>query len=228
MSQLRATFSMRPLTLSVSFRCPVEVVKAAQWRAPHMQWGPTAKPGLVQDLRDWDTRNIPQVATIICRNNAPLFSIAIRLLRNGRYPQLVGNDLGKSLVKVMKKFGPPTLPREEVYLAIDRWEQEKLAKARSAGRVSDQAECFRVFAEQGEDLSEAIAYAEHLLTSSGPVQLMTIHKSKGLEFPSVYLLDKHLIRTSDNTQEQNLLYVAITRAKEELYYITSEGFQAND
>jgi ATP-dependent exoDNAse (exonuclease V) beta subunit len=85
-----------------------------------------------------------------------------------------------------------------------------------------------VFAEQGEDLSEAIAYAEHLLASSGPVQLMTIHKSKGLEFPSVYLLDKHLIRTSDNTQEQNLLYVAITRAKEELYYITSEGFQAND
>ena len=60
------------------------------------------------------------------------------------------------------------------------------------------------------------------------VTLMTIHKSKGLEFPSVYLIGAsesilpHSAVTEtkgDNSleEERRLAYVAITRAKQELY-----------
>lgn len=65
--------------------------------------------------------------------------------------------------------------------------------------------------------------------SSDSVSLMTFHGSKGLEFPVVFLagINDKIIPLSQNTgsvdleEERRLLYVGITRAKEELIIITS-------
>lgn len=223
MSLLKERFDMHELGLSISFRCPVAVVKEAQWRAPHMRWPDWAKPGEVRSLTDWGVETLPETAAIICRNNAPLFSMAIRLLSNGRYPELIGNDIGKLLLKWLKDLGKPDDKREAVLDAIDKWEEAKAKKSRVPAKVADQAECLRVFARQGEDLAGAIAYAEHVMNAHGPIQLMTGHKSKGLEFDTVFLLDKHLVKVGQG-QEDNLLYVMQTRAKNELIYVTSDGF----
>ncbi|MCL5460465.1 ATP-binding domain-containing protein, partial [Loigolactobacillus coryniformis] len=59
-------------------------------------------------------------------------------------------------------------------------------------------------------------------TMSGPIQLMTGHKSKGLEFDNVFILDKQLLR--EEGQDKNLLYVMQTRAKETLTYIYLNDF----
>ena len=215
---------MRKLILSTSFRCPVEIVKHAQWRAPHMRWPEWAQPGSVTVLGSWNVQTVPDGSAIICRNNAPLFRTALRLLKAGRYPQIIGNDIGKNLVKIMKKFGKSDMPQAQVLDCIAKWKQEKLRKSRSKSSVQDQADCLLLFAEQGETLGDAIAYAEHIFASQGPIQLMTVHKAKGLEFDNVYILDQHLIRL-DEKQEKNLLYVAQTRAKQTLTYVTTEGWQ---
>lgn len=225
MSKLQQDFAMRPLHLTVSFRCPRAVVEAARWRAPHMQYPEWAKPGEVRTLERWTVDDLPPDAVILCRNNAPLFKMGIALLRAGRYPEIVGNDIGKSLLKHMEKLGPGHTPRAKVYELIDKWEQVKSEKARDKGKIIDQAECMRIFAEQGATLSAAVAYAKHLFDSAGPVKLMTMHKSKGLEFDNVFLLDKFLVKTEDHPQERNLLYVGITRAKSTLTYVRSEDFR---
>lgn len=224
MQVLTEQFHMSEFTLSISFRCPIAVVKEAQWRAPHMKWGPAAAQGTVSRLDEWSVNEIPEQAAILCRNNAPLFAAAIALLKDGRYPELVGNDIGKNLLKTLKKLGPTSMTQDQTLLEIDKWETEKLKKARAVGKVKDQAACLRIFARQGQRLSDAIAYAEHILASSGPVKLMTVHKSKGLEFENVFLLDRELIQTGEDIQEQNLLYVAQTRAKSTLTYISSGGY----
>ena len=224
MELLAQTFSMKRAELTVSFRCPVAVVKAARFRAPAMQWPEWAKEGNVTTLSEWSVENIPLNATILCRNNAPLFSCAIALLKNGRYPELVGNDIGKNLIKLMKKLGDPGMTAEETHVAIDQWKESKLSRARDKDKFADQAACMHIFVEQGKTLADAIAYAEHLLRQSGTVKLMTGHKSKGLEWPEVFILDQQLINLR-HTQERNLLYVMITRAKESLTYITMEGFK---
>ena len=224
MAKLQSQFSMTPLFLSISFRCPISVVKAAQWRAPHMRWPEWAVEGEVKYLAKWNASTVPQTAAIICRNNAPLFNMAIKLLKNGRYPQIVGNDIGKYLLKVMKKFGKGTMERAQVRIAIAEWAEEKKKKTRNLSRVEDQAACLYIFAEQGDTLSDAIAYADHLFNSQGPIQLMTGHKAKGLEFDTVFILDKHLIRVDEGKQEPNLLYVCQTRAKKQLFYVESETF----
>lgn len=223
MSLLKERFSMSELTLSISFRCPIAVVREAQWRAPHMRWPDWARPGEVRSLRDWGVETLPETAAIICRNNAPLFSMAIRLLSNGRYPELIGNDIGKLLQKWLKDLGPPELKQADVMTAIDKWEEVKAKKSRVPAKVADQAECLRVFARQGETLAAALAYADHVMNAHGPIQLMTGHKSKGLEFDTVFILDRHLVKVGQG-QEDNLLYVMQTRAKRELIYVESETF----
>ncbi len=226
MAKLRNSFSMQQMILSISFRCPQSVVREAQWRAPHMRWPDWAKPGEVRSLSSWSLEDLPESAVMICRNNAPIFSMAIRLLKAGRYAEIVGNDVGKNLIKTMKKLGHERMSQGEVFAAIDSWTAAKLAKSRSPGRVEDQAECMRVFAEQGNDLRDAITYAEHIMAAKGSLLLMTGHKSKGLEFNDVFILDRHLVRVDKHQQEANLLYVMQTRAKERLTYVESEGFQA--
>lgn len=224
MQLLKCEFNMRELILSVSFRCPQNIVREAQWRAPHMRWPEWADEGEVTSLSSWNVEDIPDDATILCRNNAPLFAMAIKLLRHGRYPQLIGSDIGKSLIKLLKKLGRPDMPQAAVLEAIAAWQAGREKKSRNIGSVRDQAECMRIFARQARNLGDTIAYAESLLKQHGPVQLMTIHKSKGLEFNHVYLLDRELIRVAEHQQERNLLYVGQTRAKQTLTYITSGGF----
>lgn len=223
MNLLAKDFNMKQLGLSISFRCPTSIVEAARWRAPHMKWPEWAKEGEVKRLANWNKDSVPQTAAIICRNNAPLFNMAIKLLKNGRYPQIIGNDIGKYLVKVMKKFGKSDMTRDEVHAAIDLWIDEKLKKSRNRGKVEDQAACLRIFANTGDTLDDAIARAEHLFNSQGPIQLMSGHKAKGLEFDTVFFLDEHLINMEEG-QDRNLKYVIITRAKQSLFYVNSEDF----
>lgn len=223
MSKLQSDFQMKPFTLSISFRCPKLVVKEAQWRAPHMKWADWAKDGEVKHLTEWNADTVPQHAAIICRNNAPLFTMAIKLLKNGRYPQIIGNDIGKYLLKVMKKFGKSDMPREQAIGSLAEWTAEKEKKTRNKAKIWDQAACMRVFLDQGETLGDAMAYAEHLFNSQGSIQLMTGHKSKGLEFDIVFVLDRELIKIEEG-QEKNLLYVIQTRSKDKLYYVTSDTF----
>lgn len=226
MGLMQEQFNMRRLALSVSFRCPQAVVKEAWWRAPLMRWPEWATEGAVNRMDQWSTEHIPDQSAILCRNNAPLFSMAIRFMKAGRNVKLIGNDIGKGLLKIMRKFGTFDLSQGLVMVNIDNWVAEQKKKTRTPAKLHDRANCMRLFAEQGRTLGEACAYAEHLFAQDGPVQLMTGHKSKGLEYDNVFLLDRGLIRTEVHDQEKNLLYVCQTRAKQSLTYITSEGFGA--
>src|SRR5215831_833186 len=231
MKRLIERFDAHEMTLSVSFRCPIKVIERAHSRVPHMKWPAWAIEGEVRALPEWSINDIPDHAAIICRNNAPLLTCAFALLRAGRGIHLVGTDLGPQLVRALKKLSDnPKLSRAEVLQAIDIWEQEKLRKARDAGSITDRAECLRVFANFGNDLGGAIAYAEHIFSAKGPIQLMSGHKSKGLEFDTVFHLDPQRIPSpyardgEAMEQELNVRYVIETRPKKTLYLVQLEDF----
>jgi DNA helicase-2/ATP-dependent DNA helicase PcrA len=61
---------------------------------------------------------------------------------------------------------------------------------------------------------------------AGGVNLLSVHASKGLEFEEVYIVDlmdgrfpnrKLMSKTGSIEEERRLFYVAVTRAKDELY-----------
>lgn len=224
MSLLRMEFDMQELPLTISFRCPRTIVEHVRWRAPAMRWPEWAKIGEVRTLASWTSDVLPDDAVIICRNNAPLFNIAIKLLKTGRSCELHGRDVVASITKAMRKFGGHDLPQHAVLEKIEAWlavEMEK-NKARGHDRLRDRAECMKVFALEGATLGDALAYAHHLSQLRSPLKLITGHGAKGLEFDHVYFLDQHLVGKED--QEPNLRYVICTRARETLTYLRSEDF----
>lgn len=99
--------------------------------------------------------------------------------------------------------------------------------------------CMSYFHKTMEEMITAITFGQgNDLTRSGQdscpssaVTLMTFHASKGLEFPVVFLYGikqgllplKSGSGPADTEEERRLLYVAMTRAREELILTTSEA-----
>lgn len=219
MAALAAKFKTTPTHLSTSFRCPQAVVEAARWRVPHFNW--IKEGGHVEGLNQLDVADISDDSAIICRNNSPLFRTAMGLLKLGRSVSVAGSDVGPKLIGIMKKLGEPSMSTASLLAAIDDWLAEKLA--RESTTATDLADCMRVFASFGSTLSTAISYAEHLFAQKGTIRLMTIHKSKGLEFETVYFLDPWLCR--EDEQDLNCRYVAQTRSMNNLFEINSRDIR---
>lgn len=215
MDDAQAKFSMKPMDLSISFRCPTEIVKHVQWHVPKFQ--AFKEGGHVEVLDRLDPADISPSATFICRNNAPLFSCALKLLSHGHGISVAGSDIGPKLVGIMKKLGPEDCSRQALLDLIAEWEFAKLEKESTTAH--DLAECMRVFARTGANKAQAIAYAEHLFKQEGSIQLLTGHKAKGLEWDTVYHLDPSLC--GDSQADRNLRYVISTRSKDRLFEINS-------
>jgi len=217
MSKMKEKFAMNEMELSISFRCPEEIVKAAHWRVPQLK---AFKPGgHYEQLQRLNMATIPDDAAIICRNNAPLFKLALRLLMAKRSVSVAGSDIGPKIVGIMKKLGDSEMDKESLLARIEDWRAEK--KAKNSSTADDMAECMKVFASYGATLGTSISYAEHLFQQSGTIRLITGHKCKGLEWNTVYHLDPWLIGLDE--QELNLRYVITTRSRDKLFEINSVG-----
>lgn len=225
MPLLAKRFNMRTLHLSTTFRCPEAICQHVLWHVPRIRsWeGNPNNPGEVRYMNEgWSFDDVPDGSAIICRNNAPLFTTAIRMLRAGRRPQVWGNDIAAALVRDMEKLGPGSMRREDGLRALSAMHREKEAKLRkesAKANLADRIACIRVFLEDAETLAGAITFAQTVLNASGKVDLCTGHKSKGHEWEDVFFLDEFLVK--DGEQEDNLRYVIATRAKKRLTYLDS-------
>lgn len=78
-------------------------------------------------------------------------------------------------------------------------------------------------------INELYTYSESEEKTQNSISLLTIHKSKGMEFPIVYCLDVQKgtfpleFGSVDAEEENRIAYVAYTRAKDRLYLSSSGG-----
>jgi len=212
-------YEMQTFGLTLSFRCPSAIVSGVHWHVPEFRASRIG--GSIDHPPSLDPTLLPADAIILCRNNAPLFSFALKLLALGRSVSVAGSDIGPRLVKQMRKLGDEDMKQRELLEQIALWLQDKLD--RQSTTAQDMADCMRVFARFGANLGQALAYAEHLFAAQGPLRLMTGHKSKGLEWPQVYFLDQHILKPSE--QDNNLSYVMATRSSDALTYIRSDAVE---
>lgn len=216
MAKAVTAYSMTETDLTTSFRCPEAIVRNVHWRVPKFRWSNPG--GTVLDLPTLDINNLNSGATFICRNNAPLFSLAMRCVSSGIGVSVTGSDIGPRIIRQMKKLGPEDTTRPALLAAIAEWRANK--EDRGSKIAADQAACMRVFAEHGKNLGQAIRYAEHLFAQdNGQLHFTTGHKAKGLEYPTVIHLDSWLL--SESEQDRNLEYVISTRSSDQLYTVNS-------
>lgn len=216
--KIKEKFNMTEFPLSLCFRCPSEIVKSAHWRAPSLRW--VKEGGKYETLSQFVASSIPEGATVVCRNNAPLLRAAFSLLSAKRSVQVVGSDISAKIVKLLQKIGEPSDSQEVLLLKIDAWLNDKLKTSNAPATTNDTAECLKVFASWGKNVDQAVNYAKHIFSCQGAITLTTGHKAKGKEWDTVYHLDRHLLSGED--QDLNLRYVIQTRSKDESYEITTE------
>lgn len=208
MSKAISLFDMAEMSLTVSFRCPSAIVENAKWRVPDFK---AFRDG--GSVKNGKGLGIDDNSTVICRNNAPLLELAMAMLWQGRSVSVAGVDIAHRLLTLLTKLGPEDMPTTAAIDATIQWEANK-PDSKSA---KDMAGCMRAFLHRAKTLGGAIATARHAFEQHGTVQFMTGHKSKGLEFDTVYHLTPDLCR--DDDQDRNLRYVIDTRSKDRLIYV---------
>lgn len=190
------------------------------------------------------TRTFPKGSIILCRNTAPLVAFAYSLLQRDIPCRILGRDIGKQLIDVVKKRRAFNLP--DLQDKLSAWREREVAAAIARDynpeRIEDQYQCLLFFIDGLDDdsrtVDDLLSKIELMFTdesngaSNDRVTLSTVHKAKGLEFDTVFILDKEKYMPSRYAkqewqlqQEYNLLYVAVTRSKDRLIYINSESWK---
>jgi len=205
---------------------------------------PDAPMGSVICLAKYRSETFGKNTAVLCRNTAPLVALAYGMLYRDVPCIILGKDLGVALQNTVKKMRAVSLI--DLRDKLGTWVQRESARAESEGRdpsrVEDQYQCLMFFIRTLDEDCQSIADLDakiNMLFSDdsvgGRVVLSTVHKAKGLEYDTVFILDKAKLMPSRYAklpwqieQEKNLIYVAITRARVALYYINSECWDENE
>jgi len=229
----------RPLT--TTFRCSKVIVRRNLAHAPGFSALKDAPEGRVVSFRNraWNWQHTrdelakcpsksPQMA-VLCRINAPLISLAFKLLAQHIPARVLGRDIGAKLIKLSRKIAKDDSMNREVLIArITAWHVTEVSKSEAnkdgrAGLLDDQAESLLAIASNVRDAKELRGIINTLFadTTCG-VTLASVHKSKGLEWDCVMHLDpfrcpsKFAHTDQAYEQELNLRYVLETRTKHTL------------
>jgi hypothetical protein len=175
---------------------------------------------------------------VLCRTNAPLADLCYRIIRMGTPAKVRGHDFGGRLIAILKRLEklpgytwsgfPGHLERYEVDRLDELTRQE--ADEMTAQSVHDKCETLRVIyrAQQPQSMQEMKAAVEVLFpeeVNRPVIWLSSVHRAKGDEAERVFLLRPDLLphpkakSPVQAAQERNLLYVALTRAKQALYIV---------
>jgi len=241
------------LPLATTFRCPQVVVEKCKAHAPGFTAFSTNVMGLIHSLlpkHEDETWNWGRLApltnggttAVLCRNNAPLLSLAFKLLRSQVGVTMLGRDIGKGLVLLSKKIlKDDELGAAECYALIHRWAEGEASLARARDQeekiegIRDREECL-IAVLQGSEAATAgdlrRVLSDLFARDSGRVTLATGHRAKGLEWDLVVYLDsfrcpsKFALKKGGKALEQewNLDYVICTRTKHTLVYANLEDW----
>jgi superfamily I DNA/RNA helicase len=234
LEQIATAFNCARLPLTITYRCPKAVVRHAKQWVNHIESGDTAPEGEFRTIDYADLLpNLKAGDAILCRYNKYLVNLCFKLIRAGMPAKIEGRSIGENLIRLATKWKLVKLDaldsrldaylEREVRKAMDNDQEEK------ADRLTDQVETLQVLIARARD--QKIDTVEGLRTmilgmfadnTSSPslITLCSAHKSKGLEWERVFLLGRSELMPSafarkpwQVDQENNLIYVAVTRAK---------------
>lgn len=213
------------LPLTTSWRCPISVVKEANRYVADFRHAPNADVGKVVVNASFTPESGDMV---LCRYNAPLVSAFYELISAGKSAYILGRDMTKGLINEVRKITKSDamgidefkqLFNIHVDVQIQRLEADE--KMNQAMALADKSECINIFANRSDTVGEMIDNIKMVFDGSdeGEIMLSTVHKAKGLEAPNVFLLaTERMPHPKGGLEENNICYVAITRAQENLYY----------
>jgi superfamily I DNA/RNA helicase len=230
------------LPLSVTYRCSPLIVDRVRHINPDIEPLEGSDLGVV--FNDFSYKDVKDGDMILCRQTFPVVSLCIKYITEGRKAYIIGSDISLSLVTMINNCQRKTeeFTMENVFCRLYDEKSKLIDKVVSNHKMSrSEAESqshvimFNEKIQVIEALSEGLTNPLEVInkiqtifsdTKKVGICLSNIHKSKGLESDRVFILQPELMPSKyakldwQIEQEDNLKYVAYTRAKSTLGFIT--------
>lgn len=226
------------LPLSVCYRCDENIINLAKTIVPHISARDNAPEGIINrgallsDVEDGDM--------ILCRLVSPLVDICMMYIKNGIKAYIKGGDIGKNLINMIQNTNRDymedvliKLEKDLAKIALKYAKETKcsIAEARESTAYTAYGDKVKAIELLAGDTTRANSVVSRILSifsdKAQGICLSSIHKSKGLESDRVFILCPELLyfpramnKEWTAEQESNLVYVAYTRAKHYLGFIT--------
>jgi len=237
-NRIRSQLQAKQMPLTVTFRCARSIVRKANELVPDLEAAPNAEEGLVENLA------VNQLITkarpgdvIISRTNAALIKQCMAFIRAGIKSNIVGRDLGKTLSGMVTRSQASSVTDLLDWVAA--WRMREVDKCQAKDQdpqpITDKAACVEAFADGAKSIAEVLRNISVMFDDGDDrerVLFSSTHRFKGMERDRVFLLWSTYLnaRTVRNEtgeyvtqavtfEERALAYVAITRAKKELYLV---------
>lgn len=238
---VKTRLSAKELPLSVSYRCCASVVKEAQKIVSRITAAPGAEEGAVQRSSYEDMRRHAAPGDyIISRTNAPLTTLCMSFLAEGRHANIFGRDVSRDLTALVKKSRAKTVADLRDF--VRAWSEDEcahlVARQLDPQRIDDRAKCVLAISDGAASISDVLEEIERLFTEKDDtdrIMLGTTHRAKGKESDRVWLLgdtyaayryehsDQNIgwqtYQAPPSVEDRNLYYVAVTRAKDTLIIV---------
>lgn len=246
--KLVATKNTIQLPLSVCYRCGKNIIDKAKKIISHIEAFEGAKDGEVKD--DSKLADISDSDMVLCRQTYPLVRLCLKFLSEGRKARIMGGDIGSSLIKMIEDtkrkreewtidnmFNRLYADLEKVAKKIMRKEGLSMPEAKenkTYATAEEKVKVVEMLSKGCDNPSDVIEKIQKLFSDDNKegIILSTIHKSKGLEADNVFIIHPELMPSKyaekdwEIEQEHNLMYVAYTRAKNVLGFISKNNFDA--
>jgi superfamily I DNA/RNA helicase len=214
------------LPLSRTYRCGKMIVQEAQQFVENYEAAETNSEGKVETVsQEFMCNNAKPGDFILSRTNAPLISLCLGFLKEGKKANILGKDLGKNLISLIKRSNKKSigdfLDWVQEYRDREVEKYTRMRREKAAENISDKIACLIVLCDGAatmQDVKDNIGKLFHDGDDNNRIMLSTTHKSKGSEKNRVWMLN-WTFRPSKGGEEANITYVAITRAISELYYV---------
>lgn len=231
--------------LPVSYRCGKKIIEFSQSIVKDILPKENAIDGEIKNgcklscLKDGDM--------VLARSKAPLLKVYTKLIKKGINCYIKGLDIGANLINLLDSIKGEelniNLKKDGVFIRLyDKLFETRNKLVEKRGLDIDDASLSSYIMEQYDTIKALEVLAFNCTTKnelksrikdifkedSKGVCLSTIHKSKGLEADNVYILchssmpSKNCHHEWERIQEKNLMYVAYTRAKKILGFISEK------
>ena len=239
------------LPLSVNYRCGTNMIRLAQELVPQIKAHEGAICGEITHVNELKKDLFQDNDMVLCRTSAPLVGLCMKLIENGITAVVKGKDIALALKNIIDNANTNSIEEVLAYLnnekekmiaiikADRKCSDEDAKKTSKYQKLEDNCKCIEnICLYHVKNAIELKHYIDVMFTDEkikNAVILSTAHKSKGLEANRVLILLPHKLplvwpqqKPWQLEQENNLKYVAITRARKELIFVDlTEGELTN-
>lgn len=250
LDKFQEQFNCEILPLPVNYRCGrshLELVRKIFPNIP-IEAHPKASEGEIKIIQHSDFLSLFADESLnyigVCRKNAPLIFYAIKLLAAGKPAKIKDKSLGKKITeqvdKICKKFRTAYDPQDFPQLAAkyEQAERDQLSKydnhEKRIAALQDMLQAVLTLFENYEPqtFQDWDAIIDKIFDESDgrkAINLYSIHSGKGGEGDVAFILNPenmplvHKNQTlEEREQENNLLYVALTRPRQTLALVVGQ------